>query len=110
MSTPLPATLLDQRKLASLANEVEADSGTRPILLEQDFMTPDALRKIADATLPALGHVDIPVATFASREIASRDFGPEDVTDAVTFLASPRARYITGAVLLVDGGMRRYSF
>jgi 3-oxoacyl-[acyl-carrier protein] reductase len=50
-------------------------------------------------------------AKFASREIALRDFGkPQDVANAVTFLASPRARYITGIVLLVDGGMRRYSF
>lgn len=48
---------------------------------------------------------------FAEREIAIRDFGqPEDVGNAVTFLASPRARYITGTVLVVDGGMRRYSF
>jgi len=50
-------------------------------------------------------------AKFANREIALRDFGePQDVANAVTFLASPRARYITGTVMLVDGGMRRYSF
>ena len=48
---------------------------------------------------------------FAEREIAMRDFGqPQDVANAVTFLASPRASYITGIVLLVAGGMRRYSF
>ncbi|CAN7779983.1 SDR family oxidoreductase [Caballeronia sp. LjRoot34] len=48
---------------------------------------------------------------FAEREIALGDFGePQDVANAVTFLVSPRARYITGTVLLVDGGMRRYSF
>lgn len=50
-------------------------------------------------------------ATFANREIALRDFGePQDVANMVTFLASPRARYVTGTVVLVDGGMRRYSF
>jgi 3-oxoacyl-[acyl-carrier protein] reductase len=48
---------------------------------------------------------------FAEREIAMRDFGePQDVANAVTFLASPCAKYITGTVMLVDGGMRRYSF
>lgn len=48
---------------------------------------------------------------FAEREIAMRDFGePEDVGNAVAFLVSPRARYITGIVLTVDGGMRRYAF
>ena len=35
---------------------------------------------------------------------------PEDLADLVCFLASPRARYITGAVIPVDGGLRRYQF
>ncbi len=30
---------------------------------------------------------------------------PEDVAGAALFLASPAARYITGQVLTVDGGM-----
>jgi len=35
---------------------------------------------------------------------------PEDVANLVCFLASARARYITGTVVPVDGGMRRYQF
>jgi len=35
---------------------------------------------------------------------------PEDVANLACFLASPRARYITGSVIPVDGGMRRYQF
>ena len=32
---------------------------------------------------------------------------PEDVADAVAFLASDRAAYIQGAVIDIDGGLTR---
>ena len=35
---------------------------------------------------------------------------PEDIADLACFLASPRASYITGSVIPVDGGLRRYQF
>ena len=41
----------------------------------------------------------------AIRNTPLRHFGkPEDIADAVVFLASNRARYITGQTLFVDGG------
>jgi 3-oxoacyl-[acyl-carrier protein] reductase len=48
---------------------------------------------------------------FAEEEIPVGYWGePEDLAALVVFLASPKSRYITGAVIPVDGGLRRYQF
>jgi 3-oxoacyl-[acyl-carrier protein] reductase len=51
----------------------------------------------------------IPVAEMKARRyrgVALRSAGePEDVADAVAYLAGPQARYVTGAVLPVTGGV-----
>jgi 3-oxoacyl-[acyl-carrier protein] reductase len=44
---------------------------------------------------------DIPVGEYGQ---------PADIANLVAFLVSPLARYITGAVIPVDGGLRRYQF
>ena len=44
---------------------------------------------------------DIPVGEYGQ---------PEDLAHLACFLASPLARYITGTVIPVDGGLRRYQF
>jgi 3-oxoacyl-[acyl-carrier protein] reductase len=47
----------------------------------------------------------------AEHEIPVGRYGePEDVANLVCFLASPLAAYITGSVIPVDGGLRRYQF
>ncbi len=47
----------------------------------------------------------------SEHEIPVGEYGqPEDLANLVCFLASPRARYITGAVIPVDGGLRKYQF
>ena len=47
---------------------------------------------------------------LTTRQIPMGRFGaPEDLANLVTFLASPRADYITGTVIPVDGGMSRFA-
>ena len=48
---------------------------------------------------------------FAEEEIPVGYWGePEDLAALAVFLASPLARYVTGTVIPVDGGLRRYQF
>ena len=48
---------------------------------------------------------------FAERHIPVGRFGePEELACLAVFLASPIAGYISGSVIPVDGGLRRYTF
>ena len=50
-------------------------------------------------------------AEQSAKEIPVGRYGePEELAALAVFLASPIARYITGAVMPVDGGLRRYAF
>ncbi|HLC42111.1 MAG TPA: SDR family NAD(P)-dependent oxidoreductase [Methylomirabilota bacterium] len=47
---------------------------------------------------------------MVKRVALQREGDPEDIANAVAFLCSERARYITGAVLTVTGGMDLFTF
>jgi 3-oxoacyl-[acyl-carrier protein] reductase len=51
------------------------------------------------------------IRPFAEKEIPLGNFGtPQDMANMAVFLVSDRARYITGSVVVVDGGFRRHAF
>jgi 3-oxoacyl-[acyl-carrier protein] reductase len=78
----------------SLAQEV----GSRNITVNcvaPGFIDTDMTKALPDAQRDAL-LARIPLGRLGS---------PEDIAEAVAFLASPRAAYITGATLHVNGGM-----
>lgn len=78
----------------SLAREL-APRGVRVNAVAPGFITTDMTAGLPDAVKDA-----------ALANIALKRFGePEDVANAVAFLASDAARYITGQVIAVDGGM-----
>jgi 3-oxoacyl-[acyl-carrier protein] reductase len=48
---------------------------------------------------------------FAQREIPIGRFGnPKALADVVASLASPRTNYMTGTVIPVDGGIKRFAY
>ena len=44
------------------------------------------------------------IQTMAAKAVLGRVGQPEDIADAVAFLVSGQARFITGQILTVDGG------
>ncbi len=78
----------------AIAKEIGA-RGITVNAIAPGFITTDMTAQIPEQSLPQLLEL-----------IPLREFGhPEDVADAVCFLASDAARYITGQTLQVDGGM-----
>ena len=78
----------------SLAKEL-APRGIRCNVIAPGFITTDMTAELPESAVEEL-HSRIPLGRFGD---------PEDVGGLARFLAGPGARYITGQVVAVDGGM-----
>lgn len=89
----------------TLAHEVAADGICVNVALPGRIAT-DRIRALDEARATREGKAYEEVVTASTASIPARRYGkPEEYADAVAFLASERAAFITGSVVRVDGGM-----
>ncbi|HWZ57533.1 MAG TPA: SDR family oxidoreductase [Gemmatimonadaceae bacterium] len=91
----------------SLANEFGPD-GILVNNVAPGFTATDRLKELAKSRAAVSGHGEQEIFDGWAADAALRRLGgPNEVADAIVWLASERASYITGQTLLVDGGMYR---
>lgn len=103
ISNSLRSGLLGWSK--TVASEVAPDGVTANVVVPGRIDT--ARVRALDAARAGASHAS--VEDIAKASVATIPMGrygkPEEFADLVTFLASERARYITGSVLRIDGGL-----
>lgn len=103
VSNALRSTLVGWSK--TLAREVARDGVTANIILPGRIAT-DRIRFLDEQKAKREGRGVEEVAAESTGSIPAGRYGrPEEYGDAVAFLASERASYITGSVIRVDGGL-----
>jgi 3-oxoacyl-[acyl-carrier protein] reductase len=109
---PIPGLVLSNTVRAALASwcktlaaEVAGDGVTVNLLLPGQVAT-DRLASLHAARAQASGLTKDDVLARAMAAVPAGRFGkPEEFGDIAAFLASPRAAYVTGCAIKVDGGM-----
>ena len=86
--------------VAMLSRQLALEWG--PAGIRSNTVSPGFIRTpMSESFYQAPGIKERREAMLPSRRIGT----PQDIADAVLFLASPRASYVNGAELLVDGGL-----
>ncbi|MBR0673515.1 SDR family NAD(P)-dependent oxidoreductase [Neoroseomonas soli] len=88
--------------VAMLSRQLAAEWG--PDGIRSNVVSPGLIRTpLSESFYQAPGVLERREAMLPSRRVGT----PKDIADAVVFLASPRAAYVNGAELLVDGGLEQ---
>jgi 3-oxoacyl-[acyl-carrier protein] reductase len=88
----------------SLANEFGED-GITVNNVGPGYTATERLKELARVRSAALGKSEAEIfAMWASDAALKRVAEPREIADAIVWLASERASYITGQTILVDGG------
>jgi 3-oxoacyl-[acyl-carrier protein] reductase len=89
----------------SLANEFGRD-GILVNNVGPGFTATDRLKELAKSRSAASGKAEGEIFEGWAADAPLRRLGePREVADAIVWLASDRASYVTGQTVLVDGGM-----
>ena len=85
-----------------LANQAGADGITSNCVCPGRIMSEQVVERLypTEESRQQFAEANIPMGYFGE---------PEDIACMIVFLCSPIARYVTGTVIEVDGGMKRYS-
>ncbi|MFN3989884.1 MAG: SDR family oxidoreductase [Erythrobacter sp.] len=110
--TPIPGLVLSNAVRAALASwcktlagEVARDGVTVNLLLPGQIAT-DRLESLHASRAAAMGVAAEEVINAARAAVPAGRFGtPQEFADMATFLASPRAAYVTGCAIRIDGGL-----
>ena len=84
-----------------LSREIGRHGVTINCIAPGKIMSEQILRKYTQEYRTEMSEKEIPVGRFGT---------PEELASMAVYLASPVASYVTGAMIPVDGGLRRYAY